>query len=87
MLIKKRKWITKMWDNKVKIHARKRSPNTSITTINVNAVNSLKIRVTQPPLPFSKKKTKSNYSAPAIRTGFRDYILHLLKSFVCIFSS
>lgn len=58
MLIKKRKWITKMWDNKVKIHARKRSPNTSITTINVNAVNSLKIRVTQPPFFSQRKKQK-----------------------------
>ena len=56
MLIKKRKWITKIWDNKAKTHDRKRSPNTSITTINANAVNSLKIRVTQPPLPFSKEK-------------------------------
>lgn len=87
MLIKKRKWITKMCDYKVKIHDRKRSPNTSITTINVNAVNSLKIRVIQPPLPFSKKKAKSNYSAPSIRTGFGDYIFYLVKSFVCIFSS
>ena len=58
MLNKKRKWITKMWDNKVKIHARKRSPNTSITTINVNAVNSLRIRVTQPPFFSQRKKQK-----------------------------
>ena len=86
MLIKKIKWITKIWDNKAKTHDRKRSPNTSITTINANAVNSLKIRVTQPPLPFSKEKAKSNYSAPATRTGFGDYILYLVKSFVCIFS-
>ena len=86
MLIKKIKWITKMWDNKAKIHDRKRSPNTSITIINANAVNSLKIRVTQHPLPFSKKKANSNHSAPATRTGFGGYILHLVKSFVCIFS-